>query len=395
MVNTYRREFCRWVLLLTVGVVLAALTPDPAAPQAERWTLGRSVVIGDAMDEERGLTRVGSVAVAGGRLYVGQPQESRIRVFTDEGEFVGFIGRRGEGPGEFRSLGKIGAREDAVWAADRQRLTYFDADYEYASSLTVRMQPSMPGARFTRLAGLADGSLLMGESFAEPWASSGEFRSEHIFRLDGEGVLRDTVATWERVPSSAEIKDGIRPRIRSYVILPVRDASLWNMPSDGSGFVLVHRRSATRGGLHTYRVIRFDLNADTIFARQFSYEPIPISDAFLAREVDEFTEDGEDSFTADLGEYRRALREAFGRLDFFPPVERIHAGADETTWLELRIGEEEFEWEVLDGAGEPLGRFQTPEGARLVAGDLDGAWFVEEDELDIPYIVRYDFVRPD
>ena len=382
----------RW---LGLAAVLCAAAPPTVAEQVERWTLEQTLVIGEAMDEERGLTRVGSVAVAGDRLYVGQPQESRIRVFTTEGDFVGFIGRRGEGPGEFRNLGKIGAGESAVWAADRDRLTSFDADHAYVSSLTVRIQPSTPGARFTRLAGLADGSLLMGESFAEPWASSGEIRSEYIFRLDREGVLRDTVAAWERVPSTAEIEGGIRPRIRSYVILPVRDASLWNLPSDGFGFVLVHRRSATRSGLHTYQVIRFGVDADTVFARQFSYDPIPISDAFLDREVDRVTEDGEDSSIADMGAYRRALREAFGRLGFFPPVERIHAGTEGTTWLELRIADEEFEWEVLDRTGEPLGRFRAPEGARMVAGDLEGAWFVEHDELDIPYLVRYDFVRPD
>ena len=381
----------RW---LTLCVAAGTILPLPVSAQLERWTLERTLVIGDAMDEERGLTRVGSVAVAGDRLHVGQPQESRIRVFTTDGDFVGFIGRRGEGPGEFRYLGKIGAHEDAVWAADRYRLASFDTDHAYVSSLTVRVQPSMPGARFTRLAGLADGSLLMGESFGEPWASSGEIRSEHIFRLDREGVLRDTVASWERVPISAEIKGGLRPRIRSYVILPVRDASLWNVPSDGSGFVLVHRRSATRSGLHTYQVIRFGVAADTVFARQFSYDPIPISDAFLDRELDEFTGGGEDSSIADPGAYRRALREAFGRLEFYPPVESVHAGAEGTTWLELRVGEEDLEWEVLDRAGAPSGRFRAPEDARLVAGDPGGAWFVEHDEFDIPYLVRYDFARP-
>lgn len=91
---------------------------------------------------------------------------------------------------------------------------------------------------------------------------------------------------------------------------------------------------------------------------------------------------------------RRALREAFDNLDFFPPVERIHAGTDGTTWLELRVAEDEFDWEVLDRAGEPLGRFRAPEGARLEAGDLGGAWFVEHDELDIPYLARYNFARP-
>ena len=383
------------MLRLTLGVVLTALTPAPAAPQAERWTLGRSVVIGDAMDEERGLTRVGSVAVAGDRIYVGQPQESRVRVFTTAGDFVEFIGRRGEGPGEFRGVGRIGMRGDAVWVASRNRVTYFDSLHNYVSSVTVRSQSALGGGPLDLRAGLADGSLLVTKGRSAQEVTSGEIRHERVFRLDSEGLFRDTMAVWDFVPSSVEIRGGIGSGWRSFVILPIYDRSEWATPADGTGFVLVHRRSASRAEPDTYRVVRLDVDADTVFARDYDYDPIPIPESFIEREVDNMSGEDGGGVVGDEDDYRRALAEAFGHLEFFPPVERIHAGAEGTTWLELRVGEDEFEWEVLDGAGEPLGRFQAPEEARLVAGDPEGAWFVEHDELDIPYLVRYDFVRPD
>lgn len=386
------RGAVRWLSLVAA---LTAAVPLPVASQVERWTLERTVVIGDAMDEERGLTRVGSVAIAGDRIYVGQPQESRIRVFTTAGEFVGFVGRPGEGPGEFRGVGRIGVRNDAVWAANRNRVTWFDSVHNDVSSVTVRSQAALGGGRLDLRAAMADGSLLVTKGRSAEEETSGEIRHESVFRLDSQGLLRDTMAVWDFVPSSAEIRGGVRSGWRSYTILPVDDASKWNTPADGTGFVLVHRRSATRPGPHAYQVIRLGVDADTLFARDYSYDPVPIPDSFVEREVNDMFGDGEGGIVGDAGAYRRALREAFSHLDFFPPVEGVHAGSEGTTWLELRIGEEEFEWKVLDRVGDPIGRFRAPEGARLVAGDLDGAWFVEHDELDIPYLVRYDFVRSD
>ena len=49
----------RW---LGLAAVLCAAAPPTVAEQVERWTLEQTLVIGEAMDEERGLTRVGSVA---------------------------------------------------------------------------------------------------------------------------------------------------------------------------------------------------------------------------------------------------------------------------------------------------------------------------------------------
>ena len=381
-----------------MGVALGWTIPLPASAQGERWALQRSVVIGDATDEERGLTRVGSVAVAGDRLYVGQPQESRIRVFTTAGEFVAFIGRSGEGPGELRGVGRIGVRDDAVWVVDGRlrRVTYFDTSHEYVSSVTVRSQPGLRGD-FNLRAVLSDGSLLTTSGRSAHELTAGEIRHEDVVRLDADGVFRDTMAVWDFVPYAAEIRGGIESGWRSYVMLPIHDRSEWTTPADGSGFILVHRRSATHPGPHTYQVIRLGVGADTVFARDYAYDPIPIPDSFVDRKVEESLggdEDDESRIIADERAYAGALREAFDHLDFYPPVESVLAGADGTTWIELRMGEEAFEWEVLDRAGAPLGRFRAPEGAQLETGDLNGAWFVEHDELDIPYLVRYDFVRP-
>ena len=68
-----------------------ATLPVPASAQLERWTLERTVTIGDAFDPETGLTLVTGVIVQGDRLLVAQPMEQRLRVFSLTGDFLGFI----------------------------------------------------------------------------------------------------------------------------------------------------------------------------------------------------------------------------------------------------------------------------------------------------------------
>ena len=77
-----------------MGAALAcfcAASPLPASAQLERWTLERTVTIGDAFDPETGLTRVGRVIVQGDRMLVAQPLEHRLRVFSLTGDFLGPI----------------------------------------------------------------------------------------------------------------------------------------------------------------------------------------------------------------------------------------------------------------------------------------------------------------
>lgn len=135
--------------------------PHPAFGQPERWTSERTVKIGDALDPETGLTRVGDVIVMGDRLLVTQDLERRVRVFSLTGDFLGFIGRGGEGPGEFRSVGSAGLHDGRVWVHDRssRRFQYFDAEGSFVSSVRIGDHPSLLGARVQGV--IQDGSRLL------------------------------------------------------------------------------------------------------------------------------------------------------------------------------------------------------------------------------------------
>src|SRR5690606_24332714 len=66
-----------------------------------------------------------------GRIFVGDAQAREVRIFTPEGEFLGRLGRTGEGPGEFRHVDGIGAAPGggiAVLDGVLSRVSVFDGD---------------------------------------------------------------------------------------------------------------------------------------------------------------------------------------------------------------------------------------------------------------------------
>lgn len=52
-------------------------------------------------------------------------------------------------------------------------------------------------------------------------------------------------------------------------------------------------------------------------------------------------------------------------------------------------GEPTVKWRILGPAGSLLGAVRLPAGLYAYAADVDQIWGLEQDELDVPYIVSY------
>lgn len=386
-----RSEIAAGALMGAALASFCAASPLPASAQLERWTLERTVTIGDAFDPETGLTRVGRVIVQGDRMLVAQPLEHRLRVFSLTGDFLGFIGRRGEGPGEFRRVGSMGVHEGRVWVGDPelQRHQYFDAEGRFVSSARIKGHPTMPASSLLSVRGiLPDGSRLVRYALTSADEEAG--KPGAVFRFGPDGLLRDTVAMIVGRNNVVRLL-GIGWTVVSTI--PVSYRSLLSVAPDGSGFVVVHRTAPTSAEPHTFRVIRFDALADTAWAREIPYDPIRVPAAWRSRHVERQVRDIVEEPTFPEGRIRRQLERAYGALEFFPPVGGVRAVPDGSTWLRLRTGVESFEWEVLDQSGRAFARVDAPQG-RMAWVDAESLWFVERDELDISYLVRYVIRRP-
>lgn len=94
-----------------------------------------------------------------GRILVADDQSRHVVVFGPEGRYIGTMGRKGQGPGEFQSPWQVAAdpRDSVfVWDAGLARISVFDPDLQFRRSFRVPPQWVVNGIRF-----LPDGRLLV------------------------------------------------------------------------------------------------------------------------------------------------------------------------------------------------------------------------------------------
>lgn len=119
----------------------------PAAGSGPAW--GDSIVLREELRiggldgaEEYTFGYVGTVAPSpDGSLYVTDTQVPLIRTYDQEGTHVGDVGRPGQGPGEYRSVGPMVVDAEGrltIWDGGNGRLSTFGPDGEYLTSIPVR-----------------------------------------------------------------------------------------------------------------------------------------------------------------------------------------------------------------------------------------------------------------
>ncbi len=106
---------------------------DPIARQ-QRVALVEELRLGSVDGGAEAFGRVSGVAtIDGGTLWVADEHAASLLRFSAEGEFLGAVGRRGSGPGEFRSVmgvrSLLGQRV-VTWDPGLARVTIFSSDGE-------------------------------------------------------------------------------------------------------------------------------------------------------------------------------------------------------------------------------------------------------------------------
>lgn len=387
------RSTVRVALAWFCGVLVLA---SSVSGQPAQWRLERTVTIGHALDPGVGLTRVGSVIVDGDRLLVAQPLEQRVRVFSLSGDFLGFIGRRGEGPGEFQWVDALGLHDGQVWIADSslRRIQFFDDADRFVSSELFRGHPTLLGEALTVGSVLVDGSILATHDELEvPEFAAFPNRPGYVIRFDRQRLAHDTLSILIGRGSILQLSDGREGGWASYTSLPVSYRSILAEVPDGSGFVVVHREAATSSDPHRYRVIRFDARGDTAWAREFPYDPVRTTPGWRARHVEQHARES-DVPGVPARRVRQVIERAYRTLTFLPPIDAAYAAMGGSTWLLARTGIDSFEWRVLDGTGRLIATVAPPPSGRIRWAGTQSVWFAEYDDFDIPSLVRYEIHRP-
>lgn len=395
--------------LLTVvdsaGVEIVTNRPG-SLESAEAWSLSAEPVleIGAGVNPDVPLVRVAAVApLAGGRVAVGTNLPPRALIFEPDGTLATTLGREGEGPGEFLSVGSVVALSTdsvAVWDSDRRRLSVFTTDARYVREVdlsdiappSTRAAPSMEMASgITHVLPSTPGSLvLFGEGVVDPSPEPGAGRAElPAYRITTGGGELASYGTFPGMEWFHGGPAGALPRpfgARTHATTSSDDLVV------GTAETTEFRVFGPSGAL--LRIVRWpggDRSVGGSFLSRWTgmvdsappeirqmAEAIPRPERFPAYEGLLSTEAGEIL----VGDYP-------GPLGIWP-VRRADEGPEAFQPL-LRMPARR--WLVFDSDGALVATVGIPEGFEPYAVRDGRLWGVHTDELDVESIRAYELIE--
>lgn len=301
------------------------------------------------------------------------PVQRRVIVFSMEhvdffdssGVYLGSLGGRGEGPGEFRSTIHVGARHAGFWVDDVRldRLSFVGTSppqvQDVQPALRGRLDPRSPVVLAVTMGSLAQGEMVMlGDPQPALTASSSpewptiDARAQVAVRVDSSGSNQRLLAVKHRSTDCAG---------------PVQfldcQQSLMTMSEDAR-ILVVLEPGGHEGTNRLLQLTRIDLSGDTIQSVRLK---VP-SASFSAVEID--------SLRAALvarGNGRERVEESpFPALTL--AASWMVVGADGAIWLAGRREAVGRQWTLLDSLSRIVGRFHLDEEIYLGGVTHTSAW---------------------
>ncbi|MDX2261748.1 MAG: hypothetical protein SFU84_08625 [Gemmatimonadales bacterium] len=333
------------------------------------------------------LSRTVHLAVGrDGTIIVAQPDDHHLRFYSPTGKEIGRFGRRGEGPGEFQSMGVYaGWVGESFWQGNVWPARLVMVGPTRALQRTLTLPPLRPQTRllFHTVIGLLPGAnvVIQGTLARAPsnptWARRiRDSLATVVLLVDSSGTIRSLVAVAPELEAgcmtSVNGRQRPAPECMKWfgAISPNSDRYVWVQPRVGPG------------ASGTMRVTSIHIAGDTAYARDI---PIPL-ERIVARQSDSIRAA---RIAGATGEQLRQDYAAMKLPTFFRPVHGIVAGSDGRTWIALRGQGSERSWLVLSPTGAVVGRVRIPENVRVVVADATHFWGIETDEDGIHSVVRY------
>lgn len=407
--NLYARSRNRKPLAcLLLAIAVASCGSDMRDPRAfggEQWVVNGPVVrIGSVDDPDYAFRSVEALAMSpSGVLHSLHRGEAVVRRWNAQGQPVGTLGRKGEGPGEFDTPSRLGFFGDSLWVMDRgaHRVSYFDSTGRFVGSVSPKVDlssdPNNPAASVARPdTPLRDGSFYGRSPGWSHAIALGQLTEARHVLMNPEGDDLGTV--WVQQYKPTDVLALLRDGGGTFSQQPFGDAPMFVVDPEGALLVL-DRRVFEGVGEATVTLTRIGMDGDTVLATEFEYDPEPIPRERIdsaAHAVAEGMLAFMQRMNADLeiGKLEADLREAMFAPDYLPAVRSMVRAGDGSTWIErFSRNEEGVLWWVVGPGLKPGATAVTPAGLRVLLITGDAIWGVETDEFDVNYIVKYDIVR--
>ena len=320
------------------------------------------------------------VPTEAGGVMVGQGQDAAIRMFDATGAPSGTLGRRGEGPGEFRQLLSGGLNRDTVWVYDGSlyRITFFSVS-KGGLLRTARVDPGAGFPPTVRAVFGPDSLVLWGNGAPRngrrerAWLRG---QAEQPGLLGSAAVARpfEVIADFPLFGCFARAETagiGIPHCHR-----PTEAAS-------GRGrrvAVLTKPEGASADGYH---VAVLSTGGDTIYSRSYRPPRFPMNAQVYRKAVDHLL-----AKVPASAKQAASLREQMPSPPHYPPASFAFFDDRDRLWVGQRTETGQY-WEILDATGRVIGDLRAPEGVAIEAAMKGWVWGVETDRDGIESVARF------
>ncbi len=336
------------------------------------------------------FSRIADLAVAkNGHIVVSDGVAQELRVYDASGEFRRTIGRRGDGPGEFATAPIIaGLAGDTIFAFDSRsnRVTSFLTTGDLVAETTLRAGDS---GRPQFVIRLDDGTYLSRSIWVDPGATEASYEmrleldSIVIEHVEPAGTLMDTLRVIADRTRARSVEISAEGLFRT-LAMATPYAARAVMGSDGLRLIVGHSDA------FQLEWIGPSTEVETVL-RVLGVQHLATAEEVRARQ-------------------ETAIREAVGDREIDPRVwranieylpEQLPAFGDVVVgdlgdvWVALTEYDlsEGLDWLVFTSTGELRGTVHTPPEFRLreVRNDFIVGFVL--DELDVPYVRRYQLAQ--
>jgi hypothetical protein len=107
------------------------MNPDTPLKGAVLLEVERQLEIDPYEHEEVGLRYFEGVKDEDGEVILFDVNDAEAERFTGEGDYIGSLFRKGQGPGEFASMVYVRFMEDQIWVTGRRKLAKFDKQGQF------------------------------------------------------------------------------------------------------------------------------------------------------------------------------------------------------------------------------------------------------------------------
>ena len=320
------------------------------------------------------------VPTEAGGVVIGQRQDAALRIFDVTGATKGSLGRRGEGPGEFRQILTGGLRRDTVWVYDGSlyRITFFSV----SKGGLLRSVPVDPGAGFppTVRAVFGPDSLVF-------WGNGAprNGRRERAW-LRGQAVQSGLFGSAAVARPFEVIADF--PPFGCFARAETAGIGIphCHRPTEavsGSGRRVAVLTKLEDSAADGYHVAVLSTGGDTIYSRSYRPPRFPMNPQVYQRAVDDLL--GKVPASA---KQAASLKAQMPSPSHYPPASFAFFDDGDRLWVGQRLEKGQY-WEILDPTGRVVGDLRTPEGVALEAAIKGWVWGVETDRDGVESVVRF------